>query len=83
MDEHISEKITQLSSMQGKVELVEAQLKVDKAKFESGELYKNIKAGDDAIDEIGRTLVKIETLKSEMDNLMNFLIGQQGLDWEE
>lgn len=83
MDEHISEKINQLSGMQGKVEIVEARLKADKTKFESGELYKNIKAGKDAIGNLDAALSSLETVKSEMDSLMNFLISQQGLDWEE
>lgn len=83
MDEHISEKITQLSSMQSKVELVEAQLKADKSKFESGELFTNIKAGKDAIDKVDQTLSEITRLNTEMDNLMNFFISQQGQDWEE
>lgn len=83
MDEIIEEKKTQVSTVHDTIEQIEQEIMKDKEKLLSGEIFKNINHGEDALEEITGALSTISTIKGELNGLLSFLETQKGLDWKE
>lgn len=83
MDEHIDEKIELLANLKSKLEDVESKIIADKSNLQSGDLYKNIKAGDEAVDNITKTIDQLGNIKSLIANFNDYLNFQKKLDWKE
>lgn len=83
MDEKIDNKLEFLSTARGLIVDLQTEITSDKTKFESKEVFDNIKDGEKAINEIEKALKNIQTLIYQIDGLEGYLQAQKNLDWKE